>query len=206
MIAFLEGILVEAQPLRVVLDVNGVGYEIHVPLSTSTQTGSPGGKIRLHTQLVVREDSHQLFGFASLQEKAAFIALTEKVSGIGPKIALNILSRLTVDSLRSAVASGNVALLTQCPGIGKKTAERLVLELKDVFAKQPVLQGAAMAGSVHGTTAMEASERSIFDDAVAALITLGFKQADAERRVEKCLASFERAPTVEALIKKALNG
>ncbi len=206
MIAFLEGILVEAQPLRVVLDVNGVGYEIHVPLSTSTQTGAPGGKIRLHTQLVVREDSHQLFGFASLQEKAAFIALTEKVSGIGPKIALNILSRLTVESLRSAVASGNVALLTQCPGIGKKTAERLVLELKDVFAKQPVLQGATTVGSVSGAAGMGTSERSILDDAVAALITLGFKQSDAERRVEKCMASFEQAPTVEVLIKKALNG
>lgn len=206
MIAFLEGVLVEAQPLRLVVDVAGVGYELHVPLSTSTQAGVIGDKIRLHTQLVVREDSHQLFGFASVREKTAFVALTEKVSGIGPKIALNILSRLTVDSLYSAIASGNVALLTQCPGIGKKTAERLVLELRDVFAKSPVLHGTESPEFAGASPNSRTQENALVDDAVAALVTLGFKQPDAQRRVEKHLTSLTEQPSVEVLIKKALNG
>ena len=203
MIAFLEGILEEVQPLRVVINVNGMGYELNTPLSTSTQTGPIGDKLRLHTQLVVREDSQQLYGFASLSEKSAFVALTEKVSGIGPKIALNILSRLSVESLQSAVSSGNVSLLTQCPGIGKKTAERLILELKDVFAKQPVFE----AGTASGVSMIaEGGDRSaLVEDAIAALVTLGFKQVDAQRRVDRILAGKSELPTVEALIKEALN-
>ena len=204
MIVFIEGILEESQPLRVVINVNGVGYELNTPLSTSSQIGNLGEKTRLHTQFVVREDSQQLYGFATLREKSAFKALTEKVSGIGPKIALNILSRLSVESLRSAVASGNVTLLTQCPGIGKKTAERLVLELKDVFAKQPVF----VPGTAAGVSIIEAGDgaETMIDDAVAALMTLGFKQADALKRVEKIIATSDETPSVEVLIKKALNG
>jgi len=203
MIAFVEGILEEVQPLRVVINVNGMGYELNTPLSTSTQAGKIGDKLRLHTQLVVREDSQQLYGFASLSERSAFVALTEKVSGIGPKIALNILSRLSVESLQSAVASGNVSLLTQCPGIGKKTAERLILELKDVFAKQPVFE----TGTASGVSMIaEGSDRSaLVEDAIAALVTLGFKQADAQRKVERILAGKSDLPTVEVLIKEALN-
>ncbi len=204
MITFIEGILEESQPLRVVINVNGLGYELNTPLSTSSQIGKLGEKTRLHTQFVVREDSQQLYGFATLREKSAFKALTEKVSGIGPKIALNILSRLSVESLRSAVASGNVTLLTQCPGIGKKTAERLVLELKDVFAKQPVFEPDTAAG----VSLIEAGDGadSMIDDAVAALMTLGFKQADAQKRVEKIVSASDEMPSVEVLIKKSLNG
>lgn len=203
MIAFIEGILEEVQPLRVVINVNGMGYELNTPLSTSTQAGKIGDTLRLHTQLVVREDSQQLYGFTSLSEKSAFVALTEKVSGIGPKIALNILSRLSVESLQSAVASGNVSLLTQCPGIGKKTAERLVLELKDVFGKQPVFE----AGTAAGVSILaEGADRSaLVEDAIAALVTLGFKQVDAQRRVDRVLAGKSDLPTVEVLIKEALN-
>ena len=200
MIAFVEGILEEAQPLRLVVNVSGVGYELHVPLSSSTQLPAIGQTIRLHTQLVVREDSHTLYGFLTAEEKNAFVALTEKVSGIGPKIALSILSRLSVESLQSAVAAGNIALLSQCPGIGKKTAERLVLELKDLVAKTP-LTGSAQSG-VPGKIAQASA---VEDDAIAALTTLGFKAADAAKRVEKAMAASEGNASVESLIKQALN-
>ncbi len=203
MIAFVEGILEESHPLRLVVNVAGVGYELNAPLSTSTQVGKLGEKVRLHTQLVVREDSHQLYGFSTLSEKNAFLALTEKVSGIGPKTALNILSRLSVQALHQAVTSGNVTLLTQCPGIGKKTAERLILELKDVFAKQPVFE----PGTGTGVAMIEAEPmgQTLIDDAVAALVTLGFKAADAQRRVEQVIASASEPPNVAKLIKLALN-
>ena len=201
MIAFVEGILEEAEPLKVVVNVNGVGYELNVPLSSSAQLPLIGQKLRLHAQLVVREDSQTLYGFTTREEKAAFVALTEKVSGIGPKIALSILSRLSVESLQSAVSSGNIALLSQCPGIGKKTAERLVLELKDLVAKTP-LTGSART-EVSGVSHVGAS--AVEEDAIAALITLGFKAADAAKRVEKAIGSGD-ASTVESVIKKALNG
>jgi holliday junction DNA helicase RuvA len=201
MIAFVEGILVESEPLRLVVNVNGVGYELHVPLSTSSASGSIGERLRLHTQLIVREDSQQLYGFATLGEKVAFVTLTEKVSGIGPKIALNILSRLSVQSLQSAVASGNVSLLTQCPGIGKKTAERLILELKDVFGKS-LRSGPAEVVAKPG----EVSVHTEVDDAVAALVTLGFKQLDAQKRVEKVMQTAGGDLPVDQMIKRALNG
>ena len=200
MIAFVEGILEEAQPLRLVINANGIGYELHVPLSSSTQLPAIGQQLRLHTQLVIREDSHTLYGFLTSEEKNAFVALTEKVSGIGPKIALSILSRLSVESLQSAVSTGNIALLSQCPGIGRKTAERLVLELKDLIAKTP-LTSSAQAG-IQGRM-MQSS--AVGEDAVAALITLGFKAADAAKRVEKAMSASDGKPTVESLIKKALN-
>jgi len=204
MIAFVDGILEESQPFRVIINVQGVGYELNTPLSTTTQIGHIGERVRLHTQLVVREDSHQLFGFATLKEKSAFIALTEKVSGIGPKIALNILSRLSVDALRSAIASGNVTLLTQCPGIGKKTAERLVLELRDIFSKQPTNESGPTSGSAFVDT--ETGAPDVRNDAIAALITLGFKQVDAEKRIDKVLGTSAEVPAISSLIKKALAG
>ena len=202
MIAFVEGILEEAEPLKVVVNANGVGYELNVPLSSSVQLPPVGQKLRLHAQLVVREDSHTLYGFSTREEKAAFVALTEKVSGIGPKIALSILSRLSVESLQSAVSSGNIALLSQCPGIGRKTAERLILELKDLVAKTPLTGSTRTETS--GTPRVGAS--AIEEDAIAALITLGFKAADAAKRVEKAMSSADASPTAESVIKKALNG
>lgn len=204
MIAFVEGILEDSQPLRLIVNVNGVGYELNAPLSTTTQVGTLGARVRLHTQFVVREDSQQLYGFVTLSEKSAFVALTEKVSGIGPKTALNILSRLSVESLQSAIASGNVSLLTQCPGIGKKTAERLVLELKDVFAKHPV----CASGDASDVSFVDVGvpSNALLEDAVAALVTLGFKSVDAQRRVEKILARSKDVPNVGNLIKLALNG
>lgn len=203
MIAFIEGILEEAQPLKLIVNVGGIGYEIHTPLTSSAALAPVGQKVKLLTQLVVREDSQTLYGFLTNEEKSAFVALTEKVSGIGPKIALNILSRLSVDSLQSAVLSGNVALLTQCPGIGKKTAERLVLELKDLFQKSPLTSSTS---KIDQPGAIGTAVGDMEEDAVAALVTLGFKLADANKRVAKAVSVSSQDQTVASIIKKALNG
>ena len=131
MIVSLKGILMESHPTLAVVDVHGVGYEVLMPLSSTTQLPAIGQEVKIQTHLVVREDAQTLYGFMSTAEKELFRILINSVSGIGPKIALNILSGMTVERFRLAVSSGDVKALSQVSGIGKKTAERLVLELKD---------------------------------------------------------------------------
>ena len=131
MITFLHGQLVEALPTRVVVDVNGVGYEALIPLSSYNRLPPPGQPVRLLTQLVVREDAHTLYGFMTAEERDLFRLLVNTVSGIGPKIALNILSGINVTAFRGAVANGDVKALSQISGVGKKTAERMIVELRD---------------------------------------------------------------------------
>ncbi|HZL12582.1 MAG TPA: Holliday junction branch migration protein RuvA, partial [Verrucomicrobiae bacterium] len=127
MITFLHGKLVEALPTQVVVEVNGVGYEILIPLSSFDKLPSPGQEIKLLTQLVIREDAHTLYGFASAVERDLFRMLIHNVSGIGPKTALNILSGMNAVTFRGAVAGGDVKSLSQISGVGKKTAERIVV-------------------------------------------------------------------------------
>lgn len=129
MIGRLHGKLLEKNPPQILIDVSGVGYEVDVPMSTFCNLPEVGGELTLHTHFVVREDAQLLYGFATLAERAVFRALI-KISGVGPKIALALLSGITVDQLKDAVDRGETGLLTKVPGIGKKTAERLVLELK----------------------------------------------------------------------------
>src|SRR5579863_9949416 len=131
MITFLQGKLVEALPTQVTVDVNGVGYEALIPLSSFDKLPSPGQPILLLTHLAVREDAHVLYGFMTAAEREMFRLLVNTVSGIGPKIALNILSGINVTALRGAVANGDIKMLSQISGVGKKTAERIVIELKD---------------------------------------------------------------------------
>src|SRR6266516_426408 len=131
MITFLHGKLVEALPTQVIVAVNGVGYEVLIPLSSYDKLPPPGQELKLLTQLVVREDSHTLDGFMSAAERELFRLLINTVSGIGPKIALNILSGISVTAFRGAVANGDVKALSQVSGVGKKTAGRIVVELKD---------------------------------------------------------------------------
>ena len=133
MIGRLHGKLLEKNPPQILIDVSGVGYEVDVPMSTFCNLPEVGGELTLHTHFVVREDAQLLYGFATLAERAVFRALI-KISGVGPKIALALLSGITVDQLKDAVDRGETGLLTKVPGIGKKTAERLVLELKDKLA------------------------------------------------------------------------
>lgn len=166
MIGRLKGTLVEKNPPQVLVDVAGVGYEVDVPMSTFCNLPAEGGTVTLWTHLVVREDAHLLYGFATRAEQAAFRALI-RISGVGPKIALALLSGMTTEQLAQAVESGETGLLTRVPGIGKKTAERLVLELKGKLAGSAF---APAAGAAAGNRA----------DVVAALVALGYSEREAQ--------------------------
>ncbi len=200
MIVSLEGRLVECGPLRAVIAVGGVGYEVHIPLPTASQLPAIGGTVRLHTYAVYREDAQTLYGFHEIPLRDFFRLLIEKVSGVGPKIALGILSRLSLTTLQSALASGDVALLSKCQGIGKKTAERLVVELKDkmsAFSPGPLF-------TPHNATDKTGTTR-LDQDAILALISLGFKPADADKAIRLALEKLGAEAPTAALIRQALN-
>ncbi len=133
MITSLQGMLATASPLVAVVEINGIGYEVCIPTTTAEKLPAPGSTVRLHTHVVFREDSQTLYGFATAAERDFFRLLIEKVTGVGPKMALSVMSRLSLPMLQRAIAAGDVATLAKCPGIGRKTAERLVIELKDLF-------------------------------------------------------------------------
>ena len=171
MIGRLHVNLLEYNPPQILIDVSGVGYEVDVPMSTFCNLPEVGGELTLHTHFVVREDAQLLYGFATLAERAVFRALI-KISGVGPKIALALLSGITVDQLKDAVDRGETGLLTKVPGIGKKTAERLVLELKD-----------KLAGTGAATAAVPTSGARA--DVAAALIALGYSEREAAAATKK---------------------
>ena len=193
MIGRLSGILLEKNPPQILLDVQGVGYEIDVPMSTFYNLPALQEKIVLHTQFVVREDAQLLYGFATLEERATFRQLL-KISGVGPKLALSVLSGLSIADLSAAVISKDASRLTKIPGVGKKTAERLLLELQGKFE-------ASSAGSNVG---MAASSNQ--DDIVNALIALGYnaKEADwAEKQLPKDSSVSEGIRQALKLLSKA---
>lgn len=207
MISFIEGIVETATPLEVVLNCNGVGYRIEVPITTAEKIPGRGKPVRLHVHPVYREDSQALYGFATREERDFFHLITSKVSGIGPKIGLNLMSRLSFQMLRDAIARGDAALLAKCPGIGKKTAERVCIELKDKIGLA-VAKGAATASSgtadtLSADTAGTAS--GAYSDAVQALMTLGFKLDTADQAVRKASKALGTDATADALIKAALK-
>jgi Holliday junction DNA helicase RuvA len=170
MIARLNGLLIEKSPPYIVVDCAGVGYEVEVPMSTFYNLPDLGQKMQLLTYMVVREDAQLLYGFGSEQEKNTFKQLL-KVNGIGAKSALSILSGVTVEDLVQAVSRQEVAMLTRIPGIGKKTAERLLLELKDKF-------------SVTGSTTAQPQAKSPIHDVLNALIALGYNEREASAAVK----------------------
>jgi len=195
MIAFLKGQVAEALPGRVVLDVGGVGYEVLIPLSTFEKLPAGRGEMVLQTVLVVREDAHTLYGFATKPEKDLFVLLTHHVSGIGPKLGLAVLNGCSPAQFRAAVVAQDVAFLSRIKGLGKKTAERIVVELKDkmgVDAAWPQPAGASATSPAAG---------SQIGDAVLALMSLGYRQADALAAIEKAGAQ----DSVEALVREALK-
>lgn len=205
MIVSLCGKLVETGPLEVVVEVHGVGYLVHVPLPTLEKLPPVGKEVNLHTHQVFREDAQLIFGFYTKEERAFFRLLVDHVSGIGPKIALNILSRLSLPVLRQAVASGDVGLLSKIPGIGKKTAERLVVELKDKVGLPTSLPDAGVPNSGNPPSGDFTPVSIAFNDAVAALMALGYKAVEADKAVRKAQTSLGADATVEKLIKKALG-
>lgn len=198
MITFLHGKLVEALPTQVTVDVNGVGYEALIPLSSFDKLPLPGQPLKLLTQLIVREDAHTLYGFMTSEERDLFRLLIHTVSGIGPKTALNVLSGISVTAFRGAVAGGDLKALSKISGVGKKTAERIVVELKDKIG----MAGAWEAASAkHG---LSADEQRI-NDAVLALVALGFKQIDAHDSVRAAQAVLGTQATVEELVRACLK-
>ncbi|MDD2702298.1 MAG: Holliday junction branch migration protein RuvA, partial [Sideroxydans sp.] len=167
MIGRLSGTLLEKNPPQILLDVQGVGYEVDVPMSTFYNLPALNEKVVLHTEFIVREDAHLLFGFLTQEERIAFRQLL-KISGVGPKLALSVLSGLSMSDLALAVANKDVTLLTKIPGVGKKTAERLLLELQGKFV-----------ANTAGTTSAVAMESS-GSDIVNALLALGYKDKEAD--------------------------
>ena len=184
MIARLEGRLVEHDGARLVLDVHGVGYELDVTSSVFALLTGVGVNLVLHTHLVVREDGHYLFGFTSRAEREMFRALI-KVNGIGPKVAMALLSSMPLAALASAVANEEISRLTRVPGVGRKTAERLVVELRDKLGS--VAGGSGVFGAQAGVPGGRGGD-PIADDAQSALIALGYKPAEASRWVGAVLA------------------
>jgi len=199
MITFLEGILVEAYPTYVVLNVHGVGYHILIPLSSYDRLPTVGSKFNILTHLQIREDAHVLFGFATPAERDLFRLLINHVSGIGPKTALDVLSGTTVTSFKAAVVAGDIKSLSQVKGIGKKTAERIILELKD---KVGIAAAWEAASENHAPSARDHE----MNDAILALIALGYKQVDALKAVKAFTDSHpgEEFPS-DALVREALK-
>jgi Holliday junction DNA helicase RuvA len=201
MITSIQGTLVMSSPLSAVVELNGLGYEVCVPTTTAEKLPAPGATVRLQTHVVYREDSQTLYGFSTTAERDFFRLLIEKVTGVGPKMALGVMSRLSLPVLQGAIAAGDVATLAKTPGIGKKTAERLVVELKGMYV--PTSGSAAGLSSSAATAGGESANAQ--RDAVMALMALGYKAPDADKVVRQAWIALGPAATTEQLIKKALG-
>ncbi|MBV2078954.1 MULTISPECIES: Holliday junction branch migration protein RuvA [Pseudomonas] len=201
MIGRLRGTLAEKQPPHLILDVNGLGYELEVPMTTLYRLPSVGEPITLHTHLVVREDAQLLYGFIGKRDRDFFRELI-RLNGVGPKLALALMSSLEVDELVRAVSAQDTSALTKVPGVGKKTAERLLVELKDRFKAWEVVP--SMFALVPNQPDMPAAQvASAESDAVNALISLGYKPQEASKAVS---AIKDKNLSAEHMIRRALKG
>ena len=201
MIAFVEGILAYLDIDLAVVDVGGVGYEVHICASTCDRLPGIGDKVKLFTYLNVKEDEMSLYGFITRDEIAMFKRLIS-VSGIGPKGALLILSVFSTDDLRFAILAGDVKTISKAPGIGKKTAERMVLELKDKFSNEEITSSANSANI--SSTASGLGDNAARDEAVEALVALGYNSTDALKAVRKVLIDNPQSST-EEILKQSLK-
>lgn len=193
MIAHISGKLIQKQPNSVIVDVGGVGYELNVPLSTFYDLGDIGANVSLRVHTHVREDALQLFGFRTEAEKKLFLLLNS-VSGIGPKLAITVLSGLSAEELIQAIRAGNLTKLTGIPGVGKKTAERMLVELKDKVAAilPPGLEDST-------TTVISQTGDAMREDVISALVNLGYVRAQAEKAVGAVLKEAPEAGFADAL-------
>ena len=192
MIGQISGTLVYKHPPQLMVDVGGVAYELEAPMTAFYELSEVGERVSLFTHLAIRDDAHLLFGFADLQQRDVFRVLL-KISGVGPRVALALLSGLTVDDLAACVAADDIAQLTRVPGIGRKTAERLVIELRDR------LESVSGVGPDSSRSTLTPQQ-----DAVSALIALGYRETEASRAVRA--VEVDGVPTVETLIREALKG
>ncbi|MDR1281419.1 MAG: Holliday junction branch migration protein RuvA [Opitutaceae bacterium] len=222
MITSIQGHLAEATPLRATIEINGLGYEVNIPVTTAEKLPAIGATVKLQTLVIYREDAQTLYGFASAQERDFFKTMIEHVSGVGPRLALTIMSRMSLPMLEGAIRAGDISSLSKCPGIGKKTAERLVVELRakvgttSTDAGATSLAGGASTGEVAGAAGGGggsggsggggAGAGSHVRDAVLTLVALGYKQADADESVRHAALAIGPKATTEQLVKKALGG
>ena len=200
MIAQLTGKLIQKQPNNVVIDVGGVGYDVTIPVSTFYELGEPGVDVSLKIHTHVREDALQLFGFWTSREKELFLKLTS-VSGVGPKLAITMLSGMPAAELINAITTDDHARLTSIPGVGRKTAERVVVELRD---KLTVISLEAREAEKAASRDLPAGEAAVRDDTISALMALGYPKAIAERAVSFAMRE-EGERTIEAVLKRALR-
>lgn len=196
MISSLRGRLIQKNPTRLVVDVNGIGYGINIPLSSYQQVGSLGSEVHLLTHLHVREDILQLYGFTTEEERELFQMLVA-ISGIGPKMALSILSGISVEDFQRAIVSNNVDVLVSISGIGRKTAQRLIVELKEKFGD--------VGEDLSAVTPTQQAEATLVEEAVLALVSLGYKRVKAKAAVQKVLETGSEPLAVEEVIKRALR-
>lgn len=197
MIAYIRGTLAEKEPARVVVECGGVGYEAFIPLSTFDRLPATGAETLLLTYHAVREDAQTLYGFATAEEKRTFEMVTT-VSGVGPKLALAVLSGLSIGDLQMAIASGDSKRIATVKGVGKKTAERIVVELKDKVNPMEALAKSAGEGDGRRT--------GVLRDAMLALAALGFADDVARKQVQKVLESDPSVSDVETVVRRALSG
>lgn len=195
MISHLNGILEQIDHNHVVLDVNNVGYKVNVPASVLSMLPQTGEKVKLFTIQVVREDDISLYGFLNKEERALFTSLLS-VSGIGPKLAMALISAFPLDKLVTAIAQGDITLLSSISGVGKKTAERLVLELRDKIGKTYAIKPSEMSSGIKG-------DQTIVADSISALISLGYSPKEAREAIMRL--NLENPASVEVVIKQALK-
>jgi Holliday junction DNA helicase RuvA len=198
MITFVEGVLEEVLPNQIVVNASGIGYQILIPLSSYNKLPALGAKTRILTHHHVREDAHLLYGFSSSGERDLFRLLLAHVSGVGPKLALAVLSGMSIDQFKAAVVTSDIAAISKIPGVGKKTAERIVLELKDKLGVAAEWEAASRQNAPEGI------ERHLHD-AVLALISLGYKQVEAHKAVKAVLSSLPADSQAEDVVRESLK-
>ena len=195
---YLNGKIAEKTPTAVILDVNGIGYEVRVSLSTFSILPNLGETVKLFTHFVVREDAQLLYGFATEEEREAFKLLIS-ISGIGPKLAITLLSGVTLQELKRAIQEKNIPVLTAISGIGQKTAERVIIELKDKIGRS---EGSAGKELIHDANVSD----QMVEDSVSALVSLGYTKQKAKEAIQKTLkVMLGKKPSVEEIIRAALK-
>jgi holliday junction DNA helicase RuvA len=195
---YLNGKIAEKTPTAAILDVNGIGYEVRVSLSTFSSLPNLGETVKLFTHFVVREDAQLLYGFATEEEREAFRLLIS-ISGIGPKLAITLLSGVTLPELKRAIQEKNIPVLTAISGIGQKTAERVIIELKDKIGRPEIPSGKEI---VHDASVSD----QMVEDSVSALVSLGYTKQKAKEAIQKTLkAMLGKKPSVEEIIRAALK-
>lgn len=200
MYAFIKGTLVRIAALEAIVENNGIGYHVMVPANALGRLPQIGGEVLLYTSFVVREQSHTLYGFVKEEEKRLFESLTS-VSGVGPKLALSLIGHLNLEELHEAISAKDARVIAKVPGIGKKTAERLIIELDDklpgdLFGINP----SSLAIQVESDPM-----KQTIHDAMSALIHLGYNQVTAQKAIKKSLEGLEESPTLSSVITEALN-